>query len=112
MTEARPKTFGEALDRIHRLQDKIAVYEDLSAYLTPFISTDSHTPAQGIKSPVRQDEPVEEGIIIKVQEEMGPAVSRMNKEVSRLRGMGLSVKAKKAPVKKTVKAPPKRRVKK
>jgi hypothetical protein len=93
-----PKTLGEALDRLAEIQDKEAVYNALVEHLTPLISTDSHKPEKGIMSPRLANVPIDEGIIIGVQNELKKVLRDLDKEAKQLRSLGVGRRIiKKAP---------------
>ena len=106
-----PKTLGEALDRLAEIQDKEAVYKELVEHLTPLISTDSLKPEKGIMSPRLANEPIDEGVIIGVQNELKAKLAELKKEANKLRGLGVARRTVKKAPKKVPKKAPKRRMK-
>ena len=79
------KTVGDIIDKLHNLERKRAVYEDVHAFLSKFVSTDSYTPTKGIRSPIGGEDVVPEGAIAEVIEEMEELLREVDDEVEVLR---------------------------
>lgn len=109
------RTVGDILDELGGLERKRAVYEDVVLFLSQFISTDTHQPQKGIKSPIGGEEVIPEDIIELVRAEQQDQIAEIAKEISALRGrptQGSKASPKKTPAKKKApkrKAPRKRR---
>lgn len=100
-------TIGEILEKVEDLELRAAVYDELIAYLSKFISTDSYQPTAGIKAPVGLEDAVSEETIEEVRGDLQKTVDGIRAEILKLKGQKPPTRTKKAPRK----APPKRRTK-
>jgi hypothetical protein len=98
MTTKFPATIGEVLSEVNSRRRQIAVYEELVSHLTPMLSTDSHEPTKGIKSPLEPDTGIDEDTIADVQKALSDKIGALQKEIDVL--MGAAVQAKALPAKK------------
>ena len=79
------RTVGDILDEIGALRVKQAIYADVVKYLTQFISTDTHHPLRGIKSPIGGEDIVPEDIIDLVRIEYQDQIDDVAKEICKLK---------------------------
>lgn len=108
----KQKTVGEIILETDALRRRKAVYEDLIQFLNQFISSDSHTPVKGIKSPIGNEEVVSEDFIESVVLEQRMVIHTIENEIARLMSQSARpVKVFEEPAKNKVrlKAPTKRR---
>lgn len=82
----KSRTVGDILDELEALERKRAVYADIVVFLSQFISSDTHTPQKGMKSPIGGEEVISEEIIDLVRAEQEDQVREIEKEISKLRG--------------------------
>lgn len=79
------KTVGDIIEKLQDLERKRAVYEDVHAFLSRFVSTDSYTPTKGIRSPIGGEDVVPEETISVVIEEVEELLREVDGDMEVLR---------------------------
>lgn len=77
-------TVGEIIEQLELLERKRAVYDDVVMFLSQFISTDTHQPQKGIKSPIGSEEVIPEDIVELVRDEQQSRLEKLTTEINRL----------------------------
>jgi hypothetical protein len=90
MPSKEPKTYEEIFEAVSQLELKEAVYTEVSTFLDRFLTTDTHTPEQGIASPVRPWEVVPEDMIHEVKDEVSQICDNIQAEIRKLKGLKLN----------------------
>jgi hypothetical protein len=90
-------TVGEVLEAIHDRQLRQSVYVHLAEYLRQFVSTDSHTPAKGIKTLGVAEDAVPEEVVDTVIMELEKVSKTIKGEIDRLKGQRLPEEKRRKP---------------